>query len=110
MLLNTAVAAHGAAPAYRRVERFRHRSDEQGDQRRLQGDRLADQGNRFSVRSKASTNRSGKASTAAAVTNGTRLAFAKNFAANDVSVLRLQHPLGTRFKIALAKWAQGGCK
>ena len=35
---------------------------------------------------------------------------AKNFAANDVSVLRLQHPLGTRFKVALAKWAQGGCK
>ncbi|RUZ33680.1 peptidase c14 caspase catalytic subunit p20, partial [Mesorhizobium sp. M7A.F.Ca.CA.001.15.1.1] len=34
----------------------------------------------------------------------------KNFAANDVSVLRLQHPLGTRFKVALAKWAQGGCK
>ena len=35
---------------------------------------------------------------------------AKNFASNDVSVLRLQHPLGTRFKVALAKWAQGGCK
>jgi len=35
---------------------------------------------------------------------------AKNFAANDVSVLRLQHPLGTRFKVALARWAQGGCK
>ncbi|MER9436561.1 caspase domain-containing protein [Mesorhizobium sp. M0618] len=35
---------------------------------------------------------------------------AKNFAANDASVLRLQHPLGTRFKVALAKWAQGGCK
>ncbi|TIT24687.1 MAG: peptidase c14 caspase catalytic subunit p20 [Mesorhizobium sp.] len=35
---------------------------------------------------------------------------AKNFAANDISVLRLQHPLGTRFKVALAKWAQGGCK
>lgn len=35
---------------------------------------------------------------------------AKNFAANDVSVLRLQHPLGTRFKVALAKWALGGCK
>jgi uncharacterized caspase-like protein len=35
---------------------------------------------------------------------------AKNFATNDVSVLRLQHPLGTRFKVALAKWAQGGCK
>lgn len=35
---------------------------------------------------------------------------AKNFAANDVSVLRLQHPLGTRFKVALARWAQGGCR
>jgi uncharacterized caspase-like protein len=35
---------------------------------------------------------------------------AKNFATNDASVLRLQHPLGTRFKVALAKWAQGGCK
>ncbi|TPK63789.1 peptidase c14 caspase catalytic subunit p20 [Mesorhizobium sp. B2-4-19] len=35
---------------------------------------------------------------------------AKNFAANDVSVLRLQHPLGTRFKVALARWAQGGCQ
>ncbi|TIO99974.1 MAG: peptidase c14 caspase catalytic subunit p20 [Mesorhizobium sp.] len=35
---------------------------------------------------------------------------AKNFAANDVSILRLQHPLGTRFKVALARWAQGGCK
>lgn len=43
--------------------------------------------------------------------NETRLCDqAKNFAANDVSVLRLQHPLGTRFKVALAKWAQGGCK
>nr|WP_180882901.1 caspase domain-containing protein [Mesorhizobium loti] len=35
---------------------------------------------------------------------------AKNFATNDVSVMRLQHPLGTRFKVALAKWAQSGCK
>ncbi|MCA0012047.1 caspase domain-containing protein [Mesorhizobium sp. B292B1B] len=43
--------------------------------------------------------------------NETRLCDqAKNFATNDVSVLRLQHPLGTRFKVALAKWAQGGCK
>lgn len=43
--------------------------------------------------------------------NETRLCEqAKNFAANDVSVLRLQHPLGTRFKVALARWAQGGCK
>jgi hypothetical protein len=25
-------------------------------------------------------------------------------------VLRLQHPLGTRFKVALGKWAQNGCK
>ena len=35
---------------------------------------------------------------------------AKNFATNDVSVMRLQHPLGTRFKVALAKWAQSGCQ
>ena len=35
---------------------------------------------------------------------------AKNFAANDISVLRLQHPLGTRFKVALARWAQSGCQ
>lgn len=43
--------------------------------------------------------------------NETRLCEqAKNFAANDVSVLRLQHPLGTRFKVALARWAQGGCQ
>jgi uncharacterized caspase-like protein len=28
----------------------------------------------------------------------------------DVSVLRLQHPLGTRFKVALANWAKNGCK
>ncbi|WP_244483479.1 caspase domain-containing protein [Mesorhizobium sp. 1M-11] len=35
---------------------------------------------------------------------------AKNFVTNDVSVLRLQHPLGTRFKVALARWAQSGCQ
>ncbi|WP_246691345.1 MULTISPECIES: hypothetical protein [unclassified Mesorhizobium] len=29
---------------------------------------------------------------------------------NDISVLRLEHPLGTRFKVALGKWAQNGCK
>lgn len=28
----------------------------------------------------------------------------------DVSVLRLQHPLGTRFKVALGNWAKNGCK
>ena len=35
---------------------------------------------------------------------------AKTYVTNDVSVLRLQHPLGTRFKVALGKWAQSGCK
>ena len=35
---------------------------------------------------------------------------AKVFITNDVSVLRLQHPLGTRFKVALARWAQSGCQ
>jgi len=35
---------------------------------------------------------------------------AKTYVTNDVSVLRLQHPLGTRFKVALGRWAQGGCK
>lgn len=35
---------------------------------------------------------------------------AKTYVTNDVSVLRLQHPLGTRFKVALGKWAQNGCK
>ncbi|TIU93290.1 MAG: hypothetical protein E5W01_03955 [Mesorhizobium sp.] len=33
-----------------------------------------------------------------------------SFATDDVSVLRLQHPLGTRFRVALAKWVQDGCK
>lgn len=28
----------------------------------------------------------------------------------DVSVLRLKHPLGVRFKVALGKWADNGCK
>lgn len=35
---------------------------------------------------------------------------AKTYVTNDISVLRLQHPLGTRFKVALGKWAQNGCK
>lgn len=28
----------------------------------------------------------------------------------DISVPRLQHPYGSRFKVALAKWAKEGCK
>jgi uncharacterized caspase-like protein len=28
----------------------------------------------------------------------------------DISVLRLQHPYGARFKVALANWARNGCK
>ena len=28
----------------------------------------------------------------------------------DVSVMRLQHPLGVRFKVALGRWAKDGCK
>jgi uncharacterized caspase-like protein len=28
----------------------------------------------------------------------------------DVSVLRLQHPLGTRFKVALGNWSKNGCQ
>ncbi len=35
---------------------------------------------------------------------------AKTYVTNDVSVLRLQHPLGTRFKVALGRWAQNGCR
>jgi uncharacterized caspase-like protein len=35
---------------------------------------------------------------------------AKTYVTNDISVLRLQHPLGTRFKVALGRWAQNGCK
>lgn len=35
---------------------------------------------------------------------------AKVYAANDVAVLRLQHPLGTRFKVALGRWAKNDCQ
>jgi uncharacterized caspase-like protein len=35
---------------------------------------------------------------------------AQTYANNDVTVLRLQHPLGTRFKVALGRWAKNGCK
>ena len=35
---------------------------------------------------------------------------AQNYVTSDVSVLRLEHPLGTRFKVALGKWAKNGCK
>lgn len=33
-----------------------------------------------------------------------------NYDKVDVSVLRLPHPYGTRFKVALAHWAKNGCK
>ncbi|UVK41737.1 caspase domain-containing protein [Mesorhizobium sp. AR10] len=35
---------------------------------------------------------------------------AQNYVTSDISVLRLEHPLGTRFKVALGKWAKNGCK
>lgn len=35
---------------------------------------------------------------------------AKTYDKVDVSVMRLEHPLGTRFKVALGKWAREGCK
>lgn len=35
---------------------------------------------------------------------------AKVYAATDVAVLRLQHPLGTRFKVALGRWAKNDCQ
>jgi uncharacterized caspase-like protein len=35
---------------------------------------------------------------------------AKNYVKMDAYVLRIQHPLGTRFKVALANWATNGCK
>ncbi len=35
---------------------------------------------------------------------------AKTYDKIDVSVMRLEHPLGTRFKVALGKWAREGCK
>jgi uncharacterized caspase-like protein len=35
---------------------------------------------------------------------------AKNYVTNDVYVMRLKHPLGTRFKVALGRWASNGCQ
>lgn len=34
---------------------------------------------------------------------------AKTYQANDVSIMRLPHPLGPRFKVALQNWASNGC-
>jgi uncharacterized caspase-like protein len=35
---------------------------------------------------------------------------AKNYVTNDAYVTRLKHPLGTRFKVALGRWAANGCQ
>lgn len=35
---------------------------------------------------------------------------ARTYDQNDVSIMRLPHPLGPHFKVALAKWAKEGCK
>lgn len=35
---------------------------------------------------------------------------AKNYVKLDGYLLRIQHPLGTRFKVALGNWAENGCK
>ena len=35
---------------------------------------------------------------------------ALNYDKVDVSIMRLQHPYGSRFKVALANWAHNGCK
>ena len=35
---------------------------------------------------------------------------AKTYDKIDVSIMRLEHPLGTRFKVALARWAHDGCQ
>ncbi|MEQ1952324.1 caspase domain-containing protein [Mesorhizobium sp. CN2-181] len=35
---------------------------------------------------------------------------AQNYDKIDVSIMRLEHPLGNRFKVALANWAHNGCK
>ena len=35
---------------------------------------------------------------------------AKNYVTTDVSIMRIEHPLGTHFKVALANWASNGCK
>lgn len=43
-------------------------------------------------------------------TQATLCEQAKTYQANDVSIMRLPHPLGPRFKVALQKWAGEGCK
>jgi len=43
-------------------------------------------------------------------TQATLCEQAKTYDKNDVSVMRLPHPLGPRFKVALARWAHEGCK
>ena len=35
---------------------------------------------------------------------------AKTYVTVDTSVLRLEHPLGTRFKVALSRWAKNDCQ
>jgi len=35
---------------------------------------------------------------------------AKMYVTKDVMIMRLPHPLGTRFKVALAHWSQNGCQ
>lgn len=35
---------------------------------------------------------------------------AKTYVTADTSVLRLEHPLGTRFKVALGRWAKNDCQ
>ena len=35
---------------------------------------------------------------------------AKTYVTADTSVLRLEHPLGTRFKVALGRWARNDCQ
>ncbi len=34
---------------------------------------------------------------------------AKSYDKIDISIMRLEHPYGSRFKVALARWAHGGC-
>jgi len=43
-------------------------------------------------------------------TQATLCEQAKTYDKIDVSVMRLPHPLGHRFKVALGKWAHDGCK
>ena len=35
---------------------------------------------------------------------------AKSYDKLDLSIMRIQHPLGNRFKVALANWAHNGCR